>query len=338
MAWDMIGHQWVVDHLRHQLQLGGVRQAYLFTGPDAVGKETVALRLAQALLCQTGRIDPCGACDACRKVAASAHPDLHLVEAEEVDGTLKVDQIRELQRQIALSPYAGGRRVVLIRRAHELSIGAGNALLKTLEEPPPQVVLMLAARSLESLRATIVSRCEVMALRPVDAGTIGQALTAEFGAERAHLLASLSAGRPGLAIALGRDEQALTVRRQSLDGLFEAMQAPYTTRFAYVKELMPGRDRSLDRRRCLDELETWLSLWRDIMLASHGAQVPAANIDEVSRIVRIGQAIKPSVASDTVGALQSALVAVSRNANLQLAMETALLDLPRLSGALVSAE
>ena len=338
MPWKMIGHEWAVEHLRQHIQRGQLRHAYLLTGPDSVGKETLALRLAQALLCQEPASAPCADCRACLQVVDGVHPDLHLVEAEEVDGTLKVEQVRELQRQIALTPYEGGRRVVIIRRAHEMSSGAANALLKTLEEPPPQVVLALAARSPESLLPTIVSRCEQLGLRPVPVDVIQAALSAEFGAECAQLLACLSAGRPGLAITLGRDEQALAGRRQSLDALFEALQANRTDRFAYVKELMPGRDRTLDRRRCLDELQVWLSFWRDVMLTSFGAGVAAANIDEWRRIQRIGQAITPAAAAGAVNALQGALVAVSRNANLQLAMETALLDLPQLSRQLASAE
>lgn len=164
MDWRILGHRWAVDLLAEHTAHGGLRHAYLFTGPSGVGRRTLALRLAQAVNC----LQPptpgglCGACAACTRLEKMQHPDLAVIQAEQVGGTLKVDQVRELQRSLSLAPYEANYRVALMLRFEEAHPGAANALLKTLEEPAPKVLILLTAESVESLLPTIVSRCELL--------------------------------------------------------------------------------------------------------------------------------------------------------------------------------
>src|SRR4030067_741674 len=153
MAWDVIGHGWAVSLLQQHLESGQVRHAYLFSGPPAIGKRTLALRFAQAMLCQqpprAGEF--CGECRACRLVRGESHPDLHLLTRLESKSEIGIDQVRELQRQLSLTPVEGRRRVGLLADFHEASDGASNALLKTLEEPAGGAVLLLTAPAAESV-------------------------------------------------------------------------------------------------------------------------------------------------------------------------------------------
>jgi len=158
MNWEMLGHEWAVSLLSEQVGRGEARQAYLFTGPRGIGRRTLALRLAQALNCTQPPApgEACRACRTCLQIEQAGHPDLAIVQSEVEGGTLKVDQIRDLQRSLALHPYDARFRVAVLLRFEEANPSAMNALLKTLEEPAPQVVIILTAESSERLLPTIV--------------------------------------------------------------------------------------------------------------------------------------------------------------------------------------
>ena len=142
------------------------------------------------------------------------HADLAVIQAEERGGSLKVDQVRELQYSLALAPYEARYRIALLLRFEEATTSAMNALLKTLEEPAPQVILLLTAESGESLLPTIVSRCEILRLRPLPAAQVMQGLNDRWGIEQeqAQLAAHVSGGRPGYALQLCQEPVQLEMR------------------------------------------------------------------------------------------------------------------------------
>ena len=238
MDWNILGHQWAVDLLAQHAAHGGLRHAYLFTGPSGVGRRTLALRLAQAVNCLKPPIpgQPCGTCPACTRLEKMQHPDLAIIQAEQVGGTLKVDQVRELQRSLSLAPYEARYRVALLLRFEEAHPSASNALLKTLEEPAPKVLLLLTAESVESLLPTIVSRCEVLRLRPLPLDEAADGLQ-RWGlpAAEARLLAHLSGGRPGYARRLHDQPELLEQRQSWLNELSSLLGGSRVERFAYAQ-------------------------------------------------------------------------------------------------------
>jgi DNA polymerase-3 subunit delta' len=159
------------------------------------------------------------------------HPDLSIVRAEQEGGTLKVDQIRDLQRSLSLAPYEARYRVAVLLRFEEAHASASNALLKTLEEPSP---LVLTAESAESLLPTIVSRCEVLRLRPLAAEALSQGLQSRWGLlpDQARLLAHLSGGRPGYAMRLHEHPELLQQRQAWLNDHRNLLSASRVARFA----------------------------------------------------------------------------------------------------------
>ena len=329
MNWDMLGHEWAVDLLHQHIVQGSYRHAYLLTGPQGVGRRTLALRFAQALNCPQPPAPgvPCRTCSTCTRLEAMQHPDLAVVQAEQVGGTLKVDQIRELQHSLALAPYEAHRRVALLLRFEEAHVSASNALLKTLEEPSPQVVLVITAESAESLLPTIVSRCEVVRLRPLPLETVRLGLQERWGlpAEEATLLAHLSAGRLGYALYLYQKPASQGLRKNWLDDHRRLLGSGRVERFAY------SETHSKDKEQLRTLILTWLSLWRDVLLRASGASAPLANLDRGEEVEEMAHRLGMQGASNMVAALQRTLDLIDRNVNARLAMDVLMLDLPRVT-------
>jgi DNA polymerase-3 subunit delta' len=369
MAWEMIGHEWAVNLLKSHIASDSVRHAYLFVGPDSVGKRTLALSFAQALNCERPPSpgEYCGTCRACVTISEQQFPDLHVVEvgqldeivaednvnngggagseqtvggAEAVQGVrhtssmVKVKQIRLLQRQLALSPFEGRWRVALLLRFWEASESAANALLKTLEEPAPQVVMLLTARSTESLLPTIVSRCEVIPLRALSRSELETGLISlrESG-ERARLFAGLAAGRPGLALQFKEDPEKIEKRQALLEDLVSLLKENHIERFTYAEKFKRKGNESLKelRFRAIETLEIWLSLWRDIMIDALGAEASIQNSDRRTDIERIAASVHAEQVIKAVQSTERTLSTLHQYANVQLAMENHLLDLPRIT-------
>jgi DNA polymerase-3 subunit delta' len=329
MNWDIVGHTWAVELLQGQLARGQMHHAYLLTGPQGVGRRTLALRLAQALNCLEPPAPgmPCGTCRACRLIAQMQHPDLSVVQAEAVGGTLKVDQVRELQRSLALAPYEARYRVALLLRFEEAHLSAANALLKTLEEPPPNVILILTASSAEGLLETIVSRCEVLRLRPLPLSLVESGLQARWSLDQdeARLLAHISNGRLGYAVFLHDDGDFLEKRQDWLDELFRLLQADLVERFHFADQA--AKDRSTLR----ELLTVWLSYWRDVLLDAAGTGVPLTNIDREAEIHQLAAHLALADVYNLIISVEDKLEAINSNANLRLVLENLLLDLPRLA-------
>jgi DNA polymerase-3 subunit delta' len=327
MDWQMIGHAWAVQLLQRHIAGGQVRHAYLFTGPDGVGKRTLALRFAQALCCETSLVkgDACGECRACRLMAEQLHPDLHVVASDGVGSTLRVGQVRELQRKLALAPYEAPWRIALMLRFHEATANASNALLKTLEEPADKVVMLLTARTAEELLPTIVSRCEVLQLRCLPTNELEEALLARGETtEQAKLLAAVSAGRPGRALRMADDSEWQKLRVQRLDELHALLSMNRSERFQRAEKL------AKDPTSLYPMLETWLALWRDAAHEGLGTDTFLNNPDRHEDLKRISSQVQIHELMTALRATERTLEALDRNVNPQLALETLMLDFPRL--------
>jgi DNA polymerase-3 subunit delta' len=225
---------------------GGAPHAVLLVGPAGIGKATLALDLAAGFLCTADDVAarPCGACRACRLAASGGHPDLHRVGPEGpgrqivIGGPgVRVRGIRDLIAELALLPVEGGARVAIIEAAHRMNEDAQAALLKTLEEPPTGVTLILCADAEEPLLPTIRSRCARLRLGPVGTREI-EGILGEHGVAEAPLaarLARIAAGRPGLALAWARQPEALLVREELSRSLLDLLGARPAERVAGVR-------------------------------------------------------------------------------------------------------
>ncbi len=332
--WGLVGHEWAVQMLKQHLGHDSIRHAYLFSGPPGVGRRTLALRLTQALNCPqpVAPGEPCGKCKTCQQIERMQYADLSVIQAEKEGGTLKVEQIRSIRQSLVLKPYQGKYRVALCLRFQEANDNAQNALLKTLEEAPAQVILILTADTPESLLPTIVSRCEILRLRPLSIETV-EGYLKERGSEEktAHLLAHISGGRPGYALRLIQEKETLEFRTQRLEDLQSLLKSTRRERFAYAEKLTGRKKKDNEtEERFRETLLLWLSFWRDVMLRASGAKAPLANVDRTIEIEALAGKLSLAEAHRLVEAAEAAIDKLERNVNARLLAEVLLLDWPHV--------
>ncbi len=316
------GYEWTLAPLQRELVQGELPQALLISGPPGVGKGTIARYLAQGLLCTAEGERPCGHCSACHRVEGRSHPDLLLVEPEE-GRPLRIEQIREVERFLHLTPREGARKVVIIEAFHEATIGAANALLKTLEEPPSYAYLLLTADEAEHLLPTILSRVRSISLRPLPVALVEKALRQRgLPAEQAARLARLSAGRMGWAMRAAEDATLASEAETLTDDLFALMEATLPERFTLVERW--------SRRERLYELPTrleyWRLLWRDVLMLQTDRE--ALRTEKASRLLTLAQATSAETSLHLLRQLGEALDALRRNVNPRLLLENLALEFP----------
>jgi len=326
-TWDVFGHDWAVEMLQQHVAHDNLRHAYLLTGPAGVGRRTLALRLAQALNCQTPVAPgvPCRNCRTCKQIEAGQHPDLLIIRKPADKKDILVDQIREVSKFLSLKPYMAPYKVVLIINFEDANPNSQNALLKTLEEAPGFAVLLLTAENGEQLLPTIVSRCEILRLRPLPVSAVTDFLTARgVEADKSRLLAHLSGGCPGFALRLSVDQTALAFRTEKLNDLRRLLVEKRHERFHYAEKL--AKDKDSFRQTLL----IWLSYWRDVLLKTSGAQAALINIDRAEEIENLVYEVDRPLARAITESLEKTIERLENNVNPRLLAEVTLMDWPRV--------
>ncbi len=325
--WGLIGHETAVTLLARRLHAGTVSHAYLFAGLPNIGKTTLAMRLAQALNCENPGTAPCGQCRACDLIARSGHSDVMIVEPE--GRSTKIEAVREMQGFLNMRPYEAAYRVAVMLEADKATPSAQDALLKTLEEPPPRSKLFLTARDGGGLLATIRSRCQSIVLRPVPARTIEAALShrvAGISSHDATLIAQLAMGRPGWALTAAAAPDLLSARAEQIDGLIAILNGDRVARFAYAETAA-----ALDRVERADVLALWQTWWRDVLLVLAGGHTAPVNVDHLDDLHHIAGQVGYEGAWKTLNAItRTAQLLANTNTNPRLALEVMMLDVPYL--------
>lgn len=326
-SWPIFGHDWAVDLLERGLRAGRLPHALLLAGPPQVGKRTLAAALAAALICQAEE-RPCGQCRSCRLVAQGVHPDVRVVAADDSergrDGVLKIDQIRQVQRDASLSPIEARYKVFVLRELERANLPAANALLKTLEEPPSQVVMILTSARPHALLPTIISRCQVLTLRGLPQQQVADALVSHWGADQAQadLLARLAEGRLGWAVQRLAGDGAWQERAQRMAQARDLPRQNRVQRLAYAEEL------SRSPAVLQSTLAAWVSWWRDVLLVQQGCSASVRNVDLAAELAHEAASYDPAHVQRYLVRLQAAPTQINQNVNARLLLEALVLHMP----------
>ncbi|MEO1286371.1 MAG: DNA polymerase III subunit delta' [Chloroflexota bacterium] len=331
--WAVHGHDWAVEFLQTSIRHGRNRHAYLITGTNNIGKNQLAHAFAMALNCthEDSEQRPCGECRSCKLIYSGNHPDMLYTDRDERTGRLKIDTIRDVMRLLALKPYNSRYRIAIFEGFDHAAPRAQDALLKTLEEPSAHAVLILLAESTENIMPTIVSRCQIVPLRPVPQVEVSSFLQMH-GAdeERATLLARLSSGRIGWALTALHDEGVMQERDDMLNMLHDAIYNNRVRRFKIAEDLEKVARKDNNAIRYL--LETWQTYWRDVLLLSEGSPVKPCNSDRMVEMQQLVQTLYPNEALKALQATRKMLnETVKTNTNMRMAFEVMFLDYPGLS-------
>lgn len=312
----IIGHQQIVEQLQHTVASDRIAGAYLFVGPVGVGKETVAHYFAQLIFCQQETHPPtaCGTCLACRKMDSANHPDLQFIRPD--GSTLKIGQIRELQKQIIYEPLEASRKIYILTDVERMTDEAENCLLKTLEEPPAASVLILLTSNMRALLPTTRSRCQILQFHPMPAQELAKVLVEQFAVASEQATALAIAADGAIGTALTRLEKG-EVYTEEVPQILKETDPLAAFRLA---------EHFKDNPETLGELVTW---YRDLLFLQQGAPIELIthihSISELQSIaphysrLRIQQAIQ--IVFDTKSLIDNT------NTNVTLALEVMCLKL-----------
>lgn len=271
---DIIEQKSAVDILQEEIESERINHAYLLLGKDGVGKRSLAFQFARALLCEEADNDSCDQCINCQKIDHYNHPDVKYIEIAEGANKLKIDQIREIQKEISYKPYETDYKIYIIDDAEEMTPQAANSLLKTLEEPPSYAVIILLVEEINRLLPTVISRCQHIRLSNIPRKKIRQELLDEgIDNNRSELLARIARGSLGRALELNENDQFLEYRTNLYDFLKDLYKMDTVNIFGQAEEM---QDLIKNNFPLFDLLSDW---YRDIIIYKKGNQEEIINSD-----------------------------------------------------------
>ena len=351
---NILGQERAKKILINSLIKGNISHAYIFAGPDEVGKKLTALTFAKVLNCslsETHRdrldmvVDSCDECLSCRKIDSLNHPDLTIIKKEDVDTktntiseikrdfgdededkesiSIKIGAIRELQRRLSLKPYEGKRKVAIIDNAEDMITASSNAFLKTLEEPPGETVIILITSNMHSLLPTVVSRCQVIKFNPLSDEHIKEILLKnyKFSENDASILSSLSKGRLGSALTADYKELC-KYREDVLKMIKSSIRGDLEYIFTESKRL------SKEKEELPEFLDSVIDLLRDaVIINGTGIDEGVINKDVSDKIKEFSSGLHIQYILNMVDTVQQTKSLLKRNANPQLAIETMMMNL-----------
>ena len=235
----IIGHKRIIENFKNAVINENIAHSYIFEGPKSIGKKTTAIALAKTLLCEEKQEEPCGICTSCMQFNNENQPDFNIISTE--DSSIKVEEVRDLEKDIGIRPFSGNRKIYIICQAEKMTVSAQNSFLKTLEEPPEYAVIILTTENKDALLSTIVSRCQTIVFKPTSASRIEQFLIDEFNEtkEDASFIANFSNGIVGRAVMLSQNEKFKTLREQTIKAIdstvMESKEKVFTTREFFEK-------------------------------------------------------------------------------------------------------
>lgn len=270
-GWSLIGNGHIFEFLVKSLAKNNVSGSYIFTGPADLGKATAAHFFARSLVCDNtdSLKKPCGKCPTCIEAVKNIHSDIYLIEKLEDKKNISIDQVRDFIRNLNMSSFLNSYKIGIIKSAENLSQGAVNALLKTLEEPKIKVVIILTVTDLEALPKTIISRSQILRFKAVASNIIHDELIKNYKASRSQAknFSRLCAGRPALALKFFQNEEYYKSYKAYVKSFIGLLDIDINERFSTIENILGKEARGQEAvRLAAGIVDIWQNLARDLML------------------------------------------------------------------------
>jgi len=266
--WPIVGNSHIFEFLAKSLAKKNISGSYIFSGPADLGKTTAANFFAQSLICEHADWPPCSKCPACLQAERGIHSDIYLIKKPEDKKNISVDQIRDFIRNLGMSSFLNSYKIGIIKGAEDLSEGAVNALLKTLEEPKAKVVIILTVADFEALPKTILSRSQILRFKTVASDVIYDDLIKNHGAQRSQAknFSRLAAGRPALALKFLEDGEFYKNYKACIKSFAGLLNADVNERYAAIEKVLGSSAHGQTAvKLAYGILDIWQNLVRDLM-------------------------------------------------------------------------
>lgn len=317
----VIGHKRAIEALKNSIDKGVVSHSYLFEGEEGLGKKKIALIFAKTLLCKEQKLEPCNQCSSCIKFDSGNHPDFFLVEPEK--GKIRKDEIESIVKKATRSPFESARKIFIIDDAHTMNQSAMNKFLKTLEEPPKYMNIILISSSSNQLLPTILSRCQSIRFYPVASNKIVDMLANLYGKDEkeSKFIAEFSKGSVGRSIRLAESETFFNMREKILKLIDDLIMGDKTKVFTSIDFFNENKDN-------IDEiLDIFLFYFRDLLIYNQiGESHLIINKDKMDNLSK-QSFLHPARINDIIIKIQETKENIKRNINFQLSIETMLLNI-----------
>lgn len=318
---DIYGHEKTIKALKSAMEKDHIFHCYLFLGEEAIGKKQVALSFAKTLLCKKGGTEPCNICNSCLKFDNWNHPDLEFIEPEK--GLIKKEAIDNLIKSMNIAPLESERKIVIIDDCHKMGMEAQNALLKTLEEPPSYVNIILITSNISNLISTIISRSQLIKFNPVESQTIVDLIISRYmkSQEEASFIAHFTKGSIGKSISLCESQEFFERRDNTINHIHSIIKGDRMNIFKSVDFFIENKDQ-------IDEIMDIILYWfRDLLIYKEiGNSSLVLNRDKIQLLSN-----ETFLDIDRINVIIDSIMETKRlidqNVNYQLAIETMLLNM-----------
>lgn len=322
---EVVGQEQLKEHLKDAIRLNKVSHAYIINGERNAGKEFIAKIFAMALQCENPQdAEPCQECHSCRQALSGNHPDIIFLTHEKPN-TIGVDDIRsQINGDVAIKPYSGPRKVYIINEGEKMTVQAQNALLKTLEEPPEYVVILILTTNVDSLLPTVLSRCVVLNMKPAKDAQIRRFLmeTMQVPDYKANICVAFARGNVGKAKLLAKSEEFDKVKEEAVTLLKYISEMEINEIVTAIKKI---NEYKFDVNDYLDILSVW---YRDVLLFKATRDANGLIFrEELQAIRKVADKSTYEGIEKIIDALEKAKQRLSANVNFDLTMELLLLTI-----------
>ena len=319
---EIIGHERQIENLKNAINKNSISHSYLFEGEEGLGKKQTALAFSKTLLCKEEKEQPCNLCSSCIKFDSENHPDFKIILPNK-KGTIIIEEIEKIINAVSTSPFEGKRKVFIIDDSHAMNVEAMNTLLKTLEEPPSFMNIILVTSISNRLLPTILSRCQRIRFYPVENHKI-ISLLEEKGSldkDRMAFIADFAKGSIGRSIEIASSEEFFHRRNEVITIIDSILNGDATKALGSVKFFNDNKE---EIHGILDIMLYW---FRDLLIYKEVGQIDLIINKDKLEILSKQSSIDFNKINGIIEKIEETRVNISNNVNFTLSIETMLLKI-----------